>query len=355
MLSKAQILFKVFDKEDKANTRFIIINSFDRECVDRALFLLHICVNMFNQHPDDISYASLLDAVRFWRANKPSKKFRIPRMDSNQNCQNNNESGFWSRAHVSAPTRKNGHSPPFEETVNTEHFNTVNARLQNEDSEQNLRQPSALVLSEFSVQNSNVPHLNQDDFSRLTLTEFDQPVSYIEDYFTEEARPRQDLELPTLSVEEALDQFLCALQKTFAGGIPLSRLEELLHHPRDQKAKIPPFLFNIILILHNSTGSTNLLELVQNNKNYVHITTNDCLFVRFSKYSGAEDFESFLIDESESARVSFNANDKISMAVEEYAIRMATVFKEKPTVKIFTSENFTSELQSDFYACSIVR
>jgi len=350
MLSKAQILFK----EDKANTRFIIINSFDRECVDRALFLLHICVNMFNQHPDDISYASLLDAVRFWRANKPAKKYRIPRMDSNQNCQNNNESGFWSRAHVSARSRKNGHSPHMEETVNIDRYNTVNARIQNEVSEQDLRQPSALVLSEFSVQNSEVPHLNQDDFSRLTITEFDQPVSYIEDYFTEEARPRQDLELPTLSVEEALDQFLCALQKTFADGISLFHLEELLHHPHDQP-NIPPFLFNVILILHNSTRSTNLLELVQNNKNYVHITKNDCLFVRFSKYSDAEDFESFLIEESEIARVPFNANDKISMAVEEYAIRMATVFKEKPTVKIFTSENFTSELQSDFYACSIVR
>jgi len=340
MLSKAQILFK----EDSTCTRFIIINSFDGTCIERALFLLHICVNMFNQHPDDISHASLLDAVRFWRANKKNKKFRIPRMDHNSN--NHYESGFWSRAHVSTRSRKSASTPAYEEQVNIELQN----RLHDNVVEEQLRQPSEFVLSEFSVQNQEVPHLDQDDFSRLTITEFDRPVSYIEESSIEEPV------IPVLPVDVALDRFLCALQKCFPGGIQLFHLGELLNFPEEQKPYMSDSMFNNILQLHRSTEPSKLLEMVHNSRDYVHITPNDTVFVRFSKCSDEklEDFEAVMIAESDASSVPFNANDKISMAVEEYAIRMATVFKEKPTVKVFSAENFTGELQGDFYACSIV-
>ena len=88
---------------------------------------------------------------------------------------------------------------------------------------------------------------------------------------------------------------------------------------------------------------------------YVHITEEGVFHVRFSKFQGDDDFETRMINDSAAADAPFNANDKISMAIEEYAIRMVAVFKDNYRQKSFTDKEFTDHLNADDYAVSILR
>ena len=88
---------------------------------------------------------------------------------------------------------------------------------------------------------------------------------------------------------------------------------------------------------------------------YVHITEEGVFHVRFSKIHVEEDFETRMINDFAAADAPFNANDKISMAIEEYAIRMVAVFKDNYRQKSFTDEEFTDHLNADDYAVSILR
>ena len=213
------------------------------------------------------------------------------------------------------------------------------------------------VLSDFSVMNKEVPNINQEDFSQHTIPEYDRRVSYVTSIFKTSTLEQA---INDLSIDPT-DQFLIELQKNYPCGIQLFELNEiLLNSPQQQRLDMPSSLFDKILQLQMTAESSKLPEIVHNRRDYVHITPNETLFVRFSKYreycyEEVDDFEATLFNEFSVTDVLFNANDKISKAVEEYAIRMATVFKETPNVKLFASKNFTNELRRDSYACSIVR
>jgi hypothetical protein len=223
----------------------------------------------------------------------------------------------------------------------------VLGKLQNSVNEKKLDEPPELVLSDFSVQNQVVPVMDQDDFSRLSIAEFDRPISFISETTIEEY---------DTSLRCTLDRLQCHLQKCFPGGIKLIHLREFLNDPKTLMSIKLLSLIEIVIQLHEVIEPFDLFDKLCDSHEYVHVTASDTLYVRFSKSraDNLDDFEAILITESDKAKTSFNANDKISMSIEEYALRMANVFKKYPSKTVFTAEDFTNELSGDNFACSIV-
>lgn len=225
--------------------------------VERALFLLHVCVNMLASYFS--SHLSLEDAVMQWQANKAAKS--SARMDSNQNI----ESGYDSNQR------------------------TVEAELSVYSTE----------LSHFPI-DQTCPVYDQRDFQsriqRLRLNEqprISDSVSAI--YEARRNQRRRSIETPTIEpsfveppvveppvvqspvledlvdqsvepVEHLVDTILLELQKYYPSGIFLDDLQNLLEQPRQYQEVISSELLTAIISLGTLVNDTSLLETLKTNE-----------------------------------------------------------------------------------------